>query len=147
MPLGEAVRMWPTPTVNMVTGGANDEAPTVQAGRHGLNLKGAVRMWPTPTVPSGGRTMRAEDILAKGMTPNGKRQVGLWNAVKLWSTPTMRDYRGACHPDRIVNGRRMNVAETEVHTMNLTDRVGGTLNPMWVEWLMGFPIGWTDLDA
>jgi len=24
---------------------------------------------------------------------------------------------------------------------------GGTLNPNWVEWLMGFPIGWTDLEA
>jgi hypothetical protein len=22
---------------------------------------------------------------------------------------------------------------------------GGHLNPQWVEWLMGFPIGWTDL--
>lgn len=24
---------------------------------------------------------------------------------------------------------------------------GGKLNPTWVEWLMGFPLGWTDLDA
>ena len=24
---------------------------------------------------------------------------------------------------------------------------GGQLNPMWVEWLMGFPIGWTDLNV
>lgn len=24
---------------------------------------------------------------------------------------------------------------------------GGQLNPMWVEWLMGFPLGWTDLNA
>ena len=24
--------------------------------------------------------------------------------------------------------------------------VGGTLNPMWVEWLMGYPPGWTDLE-
>jgi len=24
---------------------------------------------------------------------------------------------------------------------------GGQLNPTWVEWLMGFPIGWTDLNA
>ena len=24
---------------------------------------------------------------------------------------------------------------------------GGKLNPAWVEWLMGFPIGWTDLGA
>jgi hypothetical protein len=23
----------------------------------------------------------------------------------------------------------------------------GCLNPMWVEWLMGFPPGWTDLGA
>ena len=23
--------------------------------------------------------------------------------------------------------------------------VGGSLNPVWVEWLMGFPLGWTDL--
>ena len=24
---------------------------------------------------------------------------------------------------------------------------GGQLNPTWVEWLMGFPLGWTDLSA
>lgn len=29
----------------------------------------------------------------------------------------------------------------------LQTAVGGKLNPMWVEWLMGFPIGWTDLEA
>jgi len=23
---------------------------------------------------------------------------------------------------------------------------GGSLNPQWVEWLMGFPEGWTDLS-
>ena len=23
--------------------------------------------------------------------------------------------------------------------------VGGALNPTWVEWLMGWPLGWTDL--
>jgi hypothetical protein len=23
----------------------------------------------------------------------------------------------------------------------------GRLNPMWVEWLMGYPIGWTDLNV
>ena len=25
--------------------------------------------------------------------------------------------------------------------------VSGSLNPMWVEWLMGFPLGWTDLKG
>lgn len=23
---------------------------------------------------------------------------------------------------------------------------GGQLNPDWVDWLMGFPVGWTDID-
>ena len=26
------------------------------------------------------------------------------------------------------------------------DLTGGTLNPQWVEWLMGFPSGWTELS-
>lgn len=30
---------------------------------------------------------------------------------------------------------------------SLRTDVAGQLNPTWVEWLMGFPIGWTDLNA
>lgn len=36
-------------------------------------------------------------------------------------------------------------------TLKLTDLIkyldGGQLNPAWVEWLMGFPPGWTELDS
>ena len=28
---------------------------------------------------------------------------------------------------------------------NLGEVIGGQLNPTWVEWLMGYPEGWTDL--
>jgi len=28
---------------------------------------------------------------------------------------------------------------------SMASRVGGKLNPTWVEWLMGWPLGWTDL--
>lgn len=28
-----------------------------------------------------------------------------------------------------------------------TEPAGGSLNPDWVEWLMGLPIGWTDIEA
>ncbi|MFA5165395.1 MAG: hypothetical protein WC481_07520 [Candidatus Omnitrophota bacterium] len=27
------------------------------------------------------------------------------------------------------------------------EETGGQLNPTWVEWLMGYPLGWTDLNA
>ncbi len=28
----------------------------------------------------------------------------------------------------------------------VADKASGQLNPTWVEWLMGFPLGWTDLE-
>ena len=28
----------------------------------------------------------------------------------------------------------------------LSEKIGGKLNPQWVEWLMGWPIGWTDCE-
>ncbi len=31
------------------------------------------------------------------------------------------------------------------HTPELPEKIGGQLNPTWVEWLMGWPLGWTDL--
>jgi len=32
------------------------------------------------------------------------------------------------------------------HTDN-QQKTGGQLNPQWVEWLMGYPEGWTDLKG
>ena len=40
--LTQVAQMWPTPTVNMVTGGGNGNSPSVIAGNHGINLVGAV---------------------------------------------------------------------------------------------------------
>ena len=36
--------------------------------------------------------------------------------------------------------------ETSQHSRDLQKYVGGTLNPNWIEWLMGYPIGWTALE-
>lgn len=37
-------------------------------------------------------------------------------------------------------------AITEAERRSMAAGSGGQLNPDWVEWLMGFPIGWTDAD-
>lgn len=36
---------------------------------------------------------------------------------------------------------------TEAERKGMQAGTGGKLNPTWVEWLMGFPTGWTDLSA
>ena len=38
-----------------------------------------------------------------------------------------------------------NPAEFHRNTPSLATHAGGPLNPAWVEWLMGWPIGWTEL--
>lgn len=51
-----------------------------------------------------------------------------------WPTPTAWDHKGP-NPNKRQGGPDLPSA-IEV----------GKLNPAWVEWLMGFPEGWTDLD-
>ena len=58
--------------------------------------------------------------------------------VKLMTTPNSRDgkdRRQGTDYDKIAEKRK------------LAGAVGGQLNPNWVEWLMGFPLGWTDLNV
>jgi hypothetical protein len=52
----------------------------------------------------------------------------------LWPTPTAHSAKEGAYP-----------AEYDRKTPTLGARVGGKPNPMWVEWLMGWPTGWTDL--
>jgi hypothetical protein len=51
----------------------------------------------------------------------------------LWPTPTSHNAKETNAP-----------SESDRNTTTLAAQVGGKLNPMWVEWLMGFPIGITD---
>jgi DNA (cytosine-5)-methyltransferase 1 len=51
-----------------------------------------------------------------------------------WPTPTAHNAKEGNYP-----------AERTRKTPTLASLVGGKLNPTWVEWLMGWPLGWTDL--
>jgi hypothetical protein len=53
----------------------------------------------------------------------------------LWPTPTTQDASNNGGPSQL--GR---------NSLPLNAAVGGALNPTFVEWLMGFPCGWTDLE-
>lgn len=93
-------------------------AYSLSLGTHGPNSDG---LWPTATTGDHG-TRYAQGGMPLGM------------AVRMWPTPDASPHKyrlqGDSQQSRSLNG---------VH--------GGKLNPEWVEWLMGFPIGWTDLEA
>ena len=100
--------------------------------------------WPTPTANSyeiadvQALLDRRERVKQQKKNGNG---FGLTLAqavkVRMWPTPTARDWKDGCSIGSAPkNGLLGRVVDPSPET--------GSLNPNWVEWLMGFPPGWTD---
>jgi hypothetical protein len=117
-------------------------------------LSQVVRMWPTPTVFHALRGNHDEPVEVylqrvqdhKDGKTKGKPGPSLGIAVRMWPTPT------ACqgHNNSAMNGGargRAMLSAAASSPLEAKQMAGGLLNPQWVEWLMGFPIGWTDCDA
>ena len=124
---------------------------------HKCNLEEVValaeqNMWPTPTAN--------EDAAG---TPDGKMQWMLTQAAKSscttrkeyeqqkWQTPTAMEgadcgskWEALAKLDKGGRIQRQMATRQTVETQT-TERA--QLNPTWVEWLMGWPIGWTSMDA
>jgi len=62
--------------------------------------------------------------------------------TQFWPTPQTDD-RSNVYPKE--NRRAGLVSKVNQVTGNTSDTQLGSLNPTWVEWLMGYPLGWTDL--
>ena len=56
-----------------------------------------------------------------------------------WPTPASTDYKGSSKDGQ----RRGQLTDPAMGAIP----AGGKLNPTWVAWLMGWPLGWTDLNA
>ena len=87
-------------------------------------------LWPTPVAQEG----------------PGYLALKLTDAVEIAEGRTPRYYKGKL-PTPTVNNSKNNVGASQAlrNTPNLNSVVGGKLNPMWVEWLMGYPTNHTDL--
>lgn len=83
-------------------------------------------LWPTPTV--------CGNYNRKGAS--AKSGDGLATAVLRCATPTARDWKSG----------KASQATHDRNSRPLSEQIGGSLNPTWVEWLMGWPLGWTDLN-
>ena len=111
---------WSTP--NTPSGGPNTKSTATHTG--GLDLDGAVLMWPTPD--AGVRTgfNRSE---SEGATnrPLLAEAAGMWASSLPGDSPN--EHGAPCSRSGQTSPRR--------------------LNPLFVEWLMGWPLGWTQAGS
>ena len=94
------------------------------------------------------RTPDTADATDRTMRVNSRGEPMLSGQVKLFPTPTTG--AGLCGGSG--NYQQLKDLEqagqiTEEERRSMASGSGGSLNPTWVEWLMGFPIGWTDLNV
>lgn len=115
-----------TPNTNGLDGGSNN--------RRALEKK----MWPTPDASQ--RGARSQELVVNQSTVKRResgqiRGMDLQTAVKMWPTPT-------AHTSKETNAP----SESNRNSPTIASRVGGQLNPQFVEYLMNYPKDWTKVD-
>jgi len=100
------------------------------------------------------------------MVREGKAHMTLDRYMQMFPTPTIRDWKDGTAKScenvpvngllvRAIHFPTMTACEWKGRGPNskqqgLTNALGvtgGTLNPTWIDWFMGYPIEWTDLEA
>ena len=108
---------WGTPRASIGGGDA------VKRAARGM-LEGQVLVWPTPRCHNASETASQSEM--------NRRSPGL-GALVHWPTPQARDCKGPS------GGNQVNLPNA------LSIKSSRSLNPVWVEQLMGFPDGWTEV--
>lgn len=150
-----AAEMWQTPTVEDGDG-RNYTYPSGDHSKPFLTLAGQGEQWSTPRATDGEKGGPNQQFGAGGVPLAAQSQT--------WASPTSRDHKGGANWD----GRQRDGQPRRASDMTLADQAesptgpqdpptetpGGppsppkrTLNPLFVEWLMGLPRGWVSPGA
>jgi len=146
--------MWPTATADDASNVTRDSGQFQSLTRNVMASARGEAKWPTPQTVDGKKTARPlrkkQDRQTRNETPGSYRgdladHVARGGATpQTWGTPTSRD-----HKDTGENTNYQRQADRSL----LSGQVGvekstpGSLSPLWVEWLQGFPPEWTDCAA
>jgi len=141
-----AVPAWPTPTCGDSKSSGSFGYEKTSTHNPGMTLCDATERglrdneWPTPRASNpgsrpngkGGKILDEEVKIAEGVRVRGEK----------WPTPQSRDWKSG-DGKRFPDPERSNDLNDAVDFREVSQ---GRLNPSWVEWLMGWPSGWTSLD-
>ena len=154
-----SLEIWPTPRA-----GDGEKRGDFDENNPRNGLPGRVKKLPTPTRHDGKDNASPAAILRKSpelgvvaqiwQTPTAddavERKIGKWNSrgepklsaeVLIWPTPRTKGMCGGTG-----EWEQLKQATTIEEARKMGAGNGGQLNPPWVEWLMGWPIGWTALQ-
>jgi hypothetical protein len=93
--------------------------------RDQVAVREGLRLWPTPTVQDSENN--------GGPSQYNRNSIPLNALVKMLPTPKAQDAKHGNPTQYEMQNRK-----DDLHVF-----AGGSLNPEWVEWLMGYPVGWT----
>jgi hypothetical protein len=98
-------------------------------------------LMPTPTT-----NPEAPNHGSNSNGPHNLKEVALtgWKPGMTWPTPQASDNRDRGNMSNPAIQRRVAMGK-QIMLSQSVDPNSGQLNPTWVEWLMGWPLGWTDL--
>jgi hypothetical protein len=121
------------------------EQKTLEQTIRGTESGLSEQTWPTPRSCSAmSSTITPESAWKENRFPNLETVVGR----RIWPTPASMDHKGSGKTgklrDRLDYATERGATKSQIYGKPLAT---GKLNPMWVEWLMGWPLGWTDLKS
>ena len=106
---------------------------TPTKGREGGTLIEALSArttFPTPTA-----SMQTMADMEQARYAGSGNRPSYSDAKAMVATPTAMDWKSG----------KASQATMDRNSRPLSEQIGGTLNPTWVEWLMGWPLEWSDL--
>ena len=141
----QTMKLWPTPNAWDGNRGPRSKKNLIEKS-HQINLISAVKdaqdpksvhLWPTPTARDYKGARKPETLKNAGRTPTNSLPDMVVH--QMWPTPSANEH----HAGRTWQGQMQKMLGN--HPELGKTKESGSLNPTWVEWLMGYPKGWTDL--
>jgi len=106
----------------------------------GIEFGSSDEIWPTPIASTGGPYKNHKGDNKK--VPSSGNPLA--TAVAMWPTPRARDWKMS---GDVANWKESNIGDTCLRrAVAEQEESVGSLNPQWVEWLMGYPAEWTALE-